>query len=79
MDIEYTVVNGQRVIVGLTVKETAEFECLDGQLPLDAKPVWPDTSNSPVEERWLELFTKYQLACQAPHRRFAARTVSAQV
>ena len=71
MHIEYTIRNGQRVMIGLTAFETSEFERLEAQLPFDAKPVWPDTANSPAEERWLELFTKHQTACQAPHWQFA--------
>jgi hypothetical protein len=70
MDIEYTVFNRQRVIIGMSPLETDEFERIDAQIPLNAKPVWPDTANSPVEERWLELYTKHQHAKLSPHRRF---------
>jgi hypothetical protein len=70
MNTEYTVLEGVRVLVGLTAKETAEFERLDALLPLNAKPVWPDTANTEIEERWLHLFTKHQMACNAPHRQF---------
>lgn len=73
MDIEYTVENGQRVLVGLTAAETTEFERLDASIPLNAKPVWPDTANSAPEDRWLELYTKHDIARQAPHRRFGGR------
>jgi hypothetical protein len=73
MALEYTVVEDKRVLVGLNARETAEFERLDAQIPLNAKPVWPDTANSPAEERWLELYTKHQLALQASCRRFGGR------
>ena len=73
MNIEYTVIDEKRVMVGLTPGETVEFERLDAQIPLNAKPVWPDTANSPVEERWLELYTKHEIACLAPQRPFGGR------
>jgi len=57
-------------MVGLTAAETTEFERLDAELPMNAKPVWPDTANTVLEERWLQLFTKHQSACHAPHRQF---------
>jgi hypothetical protein len=72
MSIEYTVVDGRRVIVGLSIVETAEFERLDAQIPLNAKPVWPDTANSALENRWLGLYTKHEIARHASHRRLAA-------
>jgi hypothetical protein len=71
VDIEYIVINDRRVMVGLTLAETFEFERLDAEIPLNAKPVWPDTANSKAEERWLELYTKHQLAKLAPQRKFA--------
>jgi hypothetical protein len=77
MDTEYTVIDEQRVLVGLTARETAEFERLDALIPFNAKPVWPDTTNSPAEERWLELYTKHGVARQAPHRRFGRAKVEA--
>jgi hypothetical protein len=70
MNLEYTVIDDHRVLVGLSARETAEFERLDAQIPLNAKPVWPDTANSAVEERWLELFTRHEIARIAPHRQF---------
>ena len=78
MDIEYTVIQDQRVIVGLTSLETAEFERIDAQIPFNAKPVWPDTANSPIEERWLELYTKHEIARLAPHRRFGGARLEAR-
>jgi hypothetical protein len=79
MDIEYTIEDSQRVIVGLTATETAEFERLNAQIPFDAKPVWPDTANSPIEDRWLELYTKHEFARQAPHRRLGRPPAEARV
>ena len=71
MEYEYLLENGRLVLLGLTEKETTEFETLDAQIPYDGKPVWPDTANSPTEDRWLELFTKYEVARHAP--RFGSR------
>jgi hypothetical protein len=73
LEYEYEISNGCRVLLGLTETETAEFELLDAQIPFGAKPVWPDTANSPTEARWLELFTKHELAKQSPRRRFGRR------
>lgn len=70
IDVEYAVHKEQRVIVGLTPTETAEFERVDAQIPFGAKPVWPDTANSLLEDRWLELYTKHETARLSPHRRF---------
>ena len=78
MDTEYTVIDEQRLLVGLTARETAEFERLDALIPLNAKPVWPDTMNTPAEERWLELYTKHDIARQAPHRRFGRAKAEAR-
>jgi hypothetical protein len=52
--------NGHRVLIGLTVEETFEFEALD-----DTPPVADDAGVAgakPVTERevrWLELYTKH--------------------
>ena len=70
INIEYTIAEGRRVIVGLSPTETAEFERVDAAIPINLKPVWPDTANSALEERWLELYTKHEVARLAPHRRF---------
>jgi hypothetical protein len=40
---------GRRVLVGLSHEETAEFEALEGQLPMAG-----------AELRWLELFGKHE-------------------
>ena len=67
---EYGIDNGVRVLLGLTPDETTEFELLDARIPFHSKPIWPDTANTPIEERWLELFTKHEFAKRAPYRRF---------
>jgi hypothetical protein len=72
-EYEYALDRGRRVLLGLTADETAEFECLDAQIPYDAKPVWPDTANSRIEDRWLEIYTKYERARQASDRHFGGR------
>ena len=73
MKIEYSVVDGQRVMIGLSAGETAEFERLDSEIPMHAKPVWPDTMNSPTEQRWRVLYTKHDSARHAPDRLFGGR------
>jgi hypothetical protein len=54
----------RRVLAGLTPEETAEFELLDAQFPLDGKPAWrpSDLPLSPKEQRWLELFRRMEAA-----------------
>jgi hypothetical protein len=71
LDYEYSLEKGRRVLIGLTAKETTEFESLDAQIPLDGKPIWPDTANSSVEERWLVLYNKHEAARQGARLRFA--------
>ena len=59
--------NGRRVLVGLTLAETHEFETLDALAPSDSsgnRLGWtfggePTTSR---EKRWLELYTKHDEA-----------------
>jgi hypothetical protein len=58
---------GHRVLVGLSVEETLEFETLDDLAPLDdggGHIAWCDgvlpTSNR--EKRWLELYQKHDAA-----------------
>lgn len=56
---------GQRVLVGLTISETIEFETLDS---VDARPNADLRSNEPLirqdkhDERWLELYVKHEQA-----------------
>lgn len=56
-------VSGRRVLVGLTLEESSEFEDLDTSLPTlpgrDEPGVGPVT---PVEGRWLELYDKHDKA-----------------
>ena len=63
----YVDTHGHRVLIGLTVRETAEFEALDEPSPvadegglarngLEAMPI--------TEVRWLELYTKHAGAWQ---------------
>jgi len=58
--------NGHRVLLGLSIEETFEFETLDDQAPLDetgTRIAWPD--GFPItnrEKRWLELYQKHDKA-----------------
>lgn len=58
--------NGRRVLLGLSVEETFEFETLDDLAPLDetgAVMAWRD--GVPItdrEKRWLELYKKHDTA-----------------
>ncbi|KJC49454.1 hypothetical protein UP09_07030 [Bradyrhizobium sp. LTSP885] len=56
-------VNGRRVLVGLTLEETSEFERLDASLTLlhrdDAGAPEPVTG---PERRWRELYGKHDVA-----------------
>ncbi|MET4322967.1 hypothetical protein [Bradyrhizobium sp. RT5a] len=60
---------GQRVLIGLTVEETFEFERLEGRAEfgqakgqaLDDGVLWA----ARVQERWLELYQKHESAWKA--------------
>jgi hypothetical protein len=58
--------NGRRVLLGLSVEETFEFEALDDLAPLDETGMvmaWRD--GVPItdrEKRWLELYQKHDAA-----------------
>ena len=58
--------SGRRVLVGLSIEETFEFETLDDLAPLDdsGSPIpWRD--GVPItsrEKRWLELYQKHDAA-----------------
>jgi hypothetical protein len=59
--------NGHRVLIGLTVEETFEFEALDETPPVgdDGGLTWKSLGAMPVTERevrWLELYTKHASA-----------------
>jgi hypothetical protein len=59
--------HGRRVLVGLTIEETSEFEALDNLAALNrrAEHVLWEQNGFPVtkqEKRWLELYTKHDKA-----------------
>jgi hypothetical protein len=59
--------NGHRVLIGLTVEETFEFEALDNRADVDdlaGRAAW-DENGVPTtarERRWLELYSKHDCA-----------------
>lgn len=66
-------VSGRRVLVGLTLEETSEFEGLDTSLPVldgegrdrearDQEALGAEPMPSAVEGRWLELYHKHDKA-----------------
>jgi hypothetical protein len=68
--------DGHRVLIGLSVEETFEFETLDDLAPLDetgTQIAWRD--GFPItdrEKRWLELYQKHE---DAWRQRLASRVV----
>ncbi|MGY3446672.1 MULTISPECIES: hypothetical protein [unclassified Bradyrhizobium] len=54
-------VSGRRVLVGLTLEETSEFEGLDSALP-DREEQGQGLVPSAGEGRWLELYDKHDKA-----------------
>jgi len=59
--------NGHRVLIGLTIEETSEFEALDNLPVLDevGGRVAGDENGIPTtarERRWLELYSKHDSA-----------------
>jgi hypothetical protein len=59
--------NGRRVLIGLTIEETFEFETLDNLPALDesGNHVTWDESGIPTttrEKRWLELYSRHDVA-----------------
>lgn len=61
---------GQRILVGLTIEETLEFERLDSPAALDLyskRVIWNvrDAGPERPEPRWLELYTKHERAWSA--------------
>jgi hypothetical protein len=56
--------DGHRVLIGLSVEETFEFETLDDLSPLDetgASIAWRDGVPITIrEKRWLELYQKHE-------------------
>ncbi|WP_420970375.1 hypothetical protein [Bradyrhizobium sp. B120] len=56
-------VGGRRVLVGLTLEETSEFEGLDASLPvLGGEAHGAELMPSAVEGRWVELYDKHDKA-----------------
>jgi hypothetical protein len=58
--------HGRRVLVGLTIEETAEFEELDSLAASNARAghvLWEKEFPAPKQEkRWLELYAKHDKA-----------------
>jgi hypothetical protein len=58
--------NGRRVLLGLSVEETFEFEALDDLAPLDETGMaldWRDgVPLTDREKRWLQLYQKHDAA-----------------
>ncbi len=59
--------NGRRVLIGLSIEETFEFETLDNLPGLDAggkKVAWGEDGvpTTTREKRWLELYSKHDRA-----------------
>lgn len=58
---------GRRILVGLTIEETLEFEKLDGAAALSSngmRVIWNvrDAGPERPEHRWLELYSKHERA-----------------
>ena len=56
--------DGNRILIGLTLAETGEFERLD-ELISDLSSAPTDDSRSINERRWLVLYDKHEAAIQA--------------
>ena len=56
--------DGNRILIGLTLAETGEFERLD-ELISDLSSAPTDDSRSINERRWLVLYDKHEAAVQA--------------
>ena len=54
-------VNGKRILIGLTLDETREFEQLD-ELIMSLAPEPTDERPSRKERRWLVLYDKHEAA-----------------
>ena len=57
----YIDADGNRILIGLTLDETREFECLD-ELISNLSSVPTDDSRSQNERRWLVLYDKHEAA-----------------
>ncbi|MET4389250.1 hypothetical protein ABIB73_005019 [Bradyrhizobium sp. F1.4.3] len=54
---------GRRVLIGLTLEETFEFERLDRETDCGrTEPIWIERGSQPApgEKRWLELYAKHE-------------------
>ena len=58
--------DGKRILIGLTLDETREFERLD-EMILDSGYEPTDERNSRNERRWLVLYDKHDAAVRALH------------
>ena len=56
--------DGNRILIGLTIEETREFERLD-ELISDLSSAPTDDSRSISERRWLVLYDKHEPAVRA--------------
>jgi hypothetical protein len=59
--------DGRRVLVGLTIEETSEFETLDSLAALSMRGghvIWDesDFAGTRQQKRWLELYAKHEQA-----------------
>jgi hypothetical protein len=59
---------GRKILLGLTIAETREFELLDAEPPVDQDGHllgWETDEESfpPNQARWLELYRKHRDAC----------------
>jgi hypothetical protein len=57
--------NGHRVLIGLTIEETVEFETLDGLPPDESGASEGRTPTSIRQKRWLELYATHDEAWRA--------------
>ena len=63
--------NARRVLIGLTIEETSEFEALDSRSSFDGSHVASARNAATTREvRWQELYSKHEQAW----RRFLAET-----
>jgi hypothetical protein len=56
--------DGSRILIGLTLDETREFECLD-ELMSNLSTAPTDDNRSINERRWLVLYDKHEAAVRA--------------
>ena len=56
--------DGSRILIGLTLDETLEFECLD-ELISNLSTAPTDDDRSINERRWLVLYDKHEAAVRA--------------